>query len=309
MLMLKAAALAVASLAGVQVMTAGVDGDAKAPAATADYTRQIEDWRAKRVERLQAPGGWTSLVGLHWLREGTQTVGSGKGNDVVLAVGPESLGKITQKRGKLRIELDPAAKATVDGKATATATLADDSKGKPTVVAFGTASFYAIERDGKLALRVKDSEAATRKHFAGIDNFPIDASWRVEAKWTPSKGKRTLDIPNVLGTVEKMPVPGEATFTRGGRTYTLLPVLETPDAKDLWFIFADRTSGKQTYGAGRFLYADMPGKDGVVVIDFNKAYNPPCAFTPHATCPLAPPENRLDLEVTAGEKKYAGSGH
>src|SRR5690606_7588738 len=95
MLMLKAAALAVASLAGVQVMTAGVDGDAKAPAATADYTRQIEDWRAKRVERLQAPGGWTSLVGLHWLKEGTQTVGSGKGNDVVLAVGPESLGKIT----------------------------------------------------------------------------------------------------------------------------------------------------------------------------------------------------------------------
>lgn len=309
MLMLKAAALAVASFAGVQVMSSGVDGDTRAPAASADYTRQIEDWRAKRVERLQAPGGWTSLVGLHWLKDGTHSVGSGKDNDVVLAVGPATLGKLTLKRGKVRIELDPAANATIDGKAAKAAKLEDDSKGKPTTVAFGTASFYVIERGGKYALRVKDSEAATRKQFAGIDNFPIDPSWRVEAKWKPSKGARTLDIPNVLGTVEKMPVPGEATFTRNGKTYTLLPVLETPDAKELWFIFADRTSGKQTYGAGRFLYADMPGKDGVVVIDFNKAYNPPCAFTPHATCPLAPPENRLDLEVSAGEKKYAGSGH
>lgn len=309
MLMLKAAALAVASLAGVQVMSAGVDGDAKAPAATSAYTKQIDDWRAKRVERLQAPGGWTSLVGLHWLKDGTQSIGSGKDNDVVLAVGPQTLGKLTLKRGKVRIELDPAANATIDGKAAKAASLNDDSKGKPTTVAFGTASFYVIERGGKYALRVKDSEAATRKHFAGIDNFPVDPSWRVEAKWKPSKAGRTLDIPNVLGTVDKMPVPGEATFSRGGKTYTLLPVLETPDAKELWFIFADRTSGKQTYGAGRFLYADMPGKDGVVVIDFNKAYNPPCAFTPHATCPLAPPENRLDLEVSAGEKKYAGSGH
>lgn len=309
MLMLKAAALAVASFAGVQVMSAGVDGDGKAPAATAAYTRQIEDWRAARVERLQAPGGWTSLVGLHWLKDGPQSVGSGKDNDVVLAVGPKVLGKVTLKRGKARIELDRAATATIDGKPAKAAELRDDSKGKPTTVAFGTASFYVIERGGKYALRVKDSEAATRKHFAGIDGFPIDASWRIEAKWTPSKGKRTLDVPNVLGAVEKMTVPGEATFTRGGKTYKLLPVLETPDAKELWFIFADRTSGKQTYGAGRFLYADMPGKDGKVVIDFNKAYNPPCAFTPHATCPLAPPENRLDLAVTAGEKKYAGSGH
>jgi uncharacterized protein (DUF1684 family) len=308
MLMLKAAALAVASFAGVQVMTAGVEGDANAPAA-AGYASQIEAWRAARVERLQAPGGWTSLVGLHWLKEGTHSVGNGKDNDIVLAVGPKTLGKLTIKRGKVRIELDPASGATIDGKSARVAELQDDSKGKPTTVAFGTAIIYVIERDGEHALRVKDSEAATRKHFAGIDNFPIDPSWRVEAKWTPSKGARTLEIPNVLGTVEKMTVPGEATFTREGKSYTLLPVLETPDAKELWFIFADRTSGKQTYGAGRFLYADMPGKDGKVVIDFNKSYNPPCAFTSHATCPIAPPENRLDLAVAAGEKKYAGSGH
>ena len=118
----------------------------------------------------------------------------------------------------------------------------------------------------------------------------------------------TLDIPTVLGTVDKMPVPGKAVFTRDGKTYELLPVLETADAKELWFIFADRTSGKETYGSGRFLYADMP-KEGKVVIDFNKAYNPPCAFTPYATCPLAPPENRLALPVTAGEKKYRGGHH
>lgn len=308
MLILKAAALAVASFAGVQVMSAGVDGDTS-PAASTEYTRQIEGWRTARVERLKAPGGWTSLVGLHWLEAGTHSIGSGKDNDVVLAVGPATLGKLTLKGGKVRIELDPAANATIDGKSAKAATLKDDSKGEPTTVAFGTASFHVIERGDKLALRVKDSEAPTRKQFAGIDSYPVDPSWRVEAKWTPSKAARTLEIPNVLGTVEKMPVPGEATFTREGKTYTLLPVLETPGAKELWFIFADRTSGKQTYGAGRFLYADMPGKDGKVVIDFNKAYNPPCAFTPHATCPIAPPENRLDLAVTAGEKKYAGSGH
>ena len=307
MLMLKAAALAVASLAGVQVMSAGVDAD-KAPVADAAYVKEIEGWRTARVERLKAPDGWTSLVGLHWLEEGTQSIGSSKDNDVVLAVGPAKLGTLTLKRGKARIELDPAAGATIDGKAARSAQLRDDAGGKPTKVAFGSANFHLIERGGRFALRVKDSEAPTRKQFTGIDMYPIDASWRVQAKWTPSKAPRTLDVPNVLGKVDKMKVPGVATFTRDGKTYTLLPVLETDDAKELFFIFADRTSAKDTYGGGRFLYAKMPDRDGVVVIDFNKAYNPPCAFTPHATCPLAPPENRLDLAVTAGEKRYAGAG-
>ncbi|MFC5487962.1 DUF1684 domain-containing protein [Dokdonella soli] len=275
---------------------------------SADYTKQIETWRAQRVERLKAPNGWLSLIGLHWLKEGRNTVGSAKDNDVVLLKGPTHLGAVDVKDGKATIELDAKADATIDGKKAKSSELLDDSHEKPTTVAFGTASFYLIDRNGKKGLRVKDSNAETRTHFVGIDNFPIDASWRVEAKWEPFTPAHSLEIPTVLGTVDKMTVPGKAVFTHGGKTYELLPVLEEADAKEVWFIFADRTSGKETYGAARFLYADLP-KDGKLVIDFNKAYNPPCAFTPYATCPLAPPENRLDLAVTAGEKKYRGGSH
>ena len=304
MLMLKSAALAAASFAGVQLMSAHVETSTPG----VDYTRQIETWRAQRVERLKAPGGWLSLIGLHWLKDGANSVGSAKGNDIVLAKGPAKLGTITLKDGKATIALDAKSGASVDGKPAQTAELLDDSHENPTTVAFGSASFYVIDRNGKKALRVKDTEAKTRTGFKGIDNFPIDPSWRVEAKFEEFKPAHSLDIPTVLGTVDKMTVPGKVTFTRDGKSYTLLPVLETADAKELWFIFADRTSGKETYGAARFLYADLP-KDGKVTVDFNKAYNPPCAFTPYATCPLAPPENRLDLRVTAGEKKYAGGAH
>ena len=303
MLMLKSAALAAAGFAGVQLMSAHVE-----TSKPADYTQQIESWRAQRVERLKAPGGWLSLIGLHWLKDGANSVGSAKGNDIVLAKGPAKLGTITLKDGKATIALDAKAGATIDGKPAQAAELLDDSHETPTTVAFGSASFYMVDRNGKKALRVKDTEAATRTGFKGIDSFPIDPSWRVEAKFEEFKPAHSLEIPTVLGTVDKMTVPGKVTFTRDGKNYTLLPVLETADAKDLWFIFADRTSGKETYGAARFLYADLP-KDGKVTIDFNKAYNPPCAFTPYATCPLAPPENRLDLRVTAGEKKYAGGAH
>jgi uncharacterized protein (DUF1684 family) len=304
MLMLKSAALVAASFAGVQLMSAHVETSKPA----ADYTRQIEGWRAQRVERLKAPGGWLSLIGLHWLKDGANSVGSAKGNDIVLAKGPAKLGTITLKDGKATIALDAKAGATIDGKPAQAAELLDDAHEHPTTVAFGSASFHVIDRNGKKALRVKDSEAKTRTGFKGIDYFPIDPSWRVEAKFEEFKPAHSLEIPTVLGTVDKMTVPGKVTFTRDGKNYTLLPVLETADAKELWFIFADRTSGKETYGAARFLYADLP-KDGKVTVDFNKAYNPPCAFTPYATCPLAPPENRLDLRVTAGEKKYAGATH
>jgi len=301
--MLKLSLLLAASVAGVQLMSAKVEESKPA----GSYESQIEAWRAQRVERLKAPNGWLSLIGLHWLKEGKNTVGADKGNDIVLAAGPAKLGTITLTKGKATIDLVTGTGATVDGKGQKTAVLLDDTSEKPTTVAFGSASFYVIDRNGKKGLRVKDSNAQTRTHFVGIDYYPIDPKWRVEAKWVEYKPPHTLEIPNVLGQVDKMPVPGKAVFERDGKKYELLPVLEEPDAKELWFIFADKTSAKETYGGGRFLYADMP-KDGKVIIDFNKAYNPPCAFTPHATCPLAPPENRLAIPVTAGEKKYRG-GH
>ncbi|MET0229387.1 MAG: DUF1684 domain-containing protein [Rhodanobacteraceae bacterium] len=272
-----------------------------------NYTKEIEAGRKQRVDRLKAPDGWLSLVGLFWLKEGRNVVGTDKKSDIVLDKGPAHLGDVTLAKGQVSIKLDMHAPATIGHQPLASAVLKDDASGEPTLVSYGTESFYVIDRNGRKGLRVKDTEAPARAGFKGIQYYPIDPKWRVEAKFTPFNPPHTLEIPNVIGQVDKMPVPGKVEFERDGKTYTLLPVLEEPDAKELWFIFADKTSAKETYGGGRFLYSQMP-KDGKVIVDFNKAYNPPCAFSPHATCPLAPQENRLALPVTAGEKKYRGPG-
>lgn len=293
-------------------VAAAILGVATVPATTIDnYKRGIEQWRAGRIERLTAPDGWLSLVALEWLKEGANRIGSAADNDLVLGVGPAHLGVVTLERdGSLRIVLDKDSGATIDGKAVGAATLMDDAHvegdAAPTRVAFGSASFYVIDRDGRKGLRVKDTEAPSRRHFAGIDAFAIDPSWRIEASWVPAPPGETLEMGTAIGTIDKYPVPGKLEFSRDGKHFELLPVIEVPGDAQYFIVFADRTSGKETYGAARFLYVDPP-QDGKVVLDFNKAYNPPCAFTPFATCPLAPPENRLDLRVTAGEKKYAGA--
>lgn len=303
--MLQTGTLVLAGLiaAGVAITGASVSSDSPDV-----YRQSIEAWRSQRVERLKKPDGWLSLIGLHWLKDGKNSVGSARDNNIVLAVGPAKLGTVTLNDGKVTITLDPKSDAQIDGADITMAELHDDSHDKPTTVSFGTASFYLIDRHGKKGLRVKDSEAKARKEFLGIDYFDIDPSWHIDAKWVPFDPPHELEVPTVLGTVEKYPVPGKAVFERDGKTYELLPVIEVPGDKELFLILADRTNGKETYGAARFLYTPMPN-DGKIVLDFNKAYNPPCAFTPHATCPLAPPENRLNLRVTAGEKKYRGVHH
>jgi uncharacterized protein (DUF1684 family) len=273
------------------------------------HEAEITIWRSQRLDRLKAEGGWLSLVGLHWLKDGANSIGSAKGSDVLIASAPAKLGTATLAGGEVTFTLEPGAIAVVGtSDRNKNAVLRDDRSEQPTKVAFGTTSFYVIDRDGKKGLRVKDTEAATRKNFLGLDYFDVAEKWRVEAKWEAFDPPKTLDVPTVLGTVEKYKVPGKAVFERGGKTYEVQPVLETADAKQLFLIFADKTTGKETYGAGRFLYADMPA-NGKIVLDFNKAYNPPCAFTPYATCPLAPPENRINLRIDAGEKKYKGSTH
>nr|WP_239538052.1 DUF1684 domain-containing protein [Dyella mobilis] len=283
------------------------------PAVTPDgYQQSIEQWRTQRVAKLTAPDGWLSLIGLEWLQEGANKVGSASDNDVVLQAGPAHLGVVTlDGAGQVHIKLAQGSDASVDGKAVHEAALIDDvhvaEGASPTTVAFGTASFFVIDRDGRKALRVKDSTAVARQHFQGIDYFPIDPSWRIVADWVPFDPPHDLQMGSVIGTIDTVKVPGKAVFTRDGHTYELLPYQEEPGG-ELFFVLADRTSGHETYGAARFLYAALP-QNGKVVLDFNKAYNPPCAFTSFATCPLAPPENRLDLRITAGEKKYQGSHH
>jgi uncharacterized protein (DUF1684 family) len=274
-----------------------------------DYRQEVEQWRTNRVTRLTAPAGWLSLIGLEWLQPGDNRIGSAADNDIVVGAMPAHLGVASLRAdGRVHLALAADSGALIDGKPLREATLVDDAgEGAPTMVSLGTLSFLAIDREGRKGLRIRDSEAATRRDFAGIDYFPIDPAWRIEATWVPATAGQTLEMGTVIGTTEKYPVPGTARFSRDGKTFEILPVIEVPGDAQYFVVFADRTSGRETYGAARFLYIDPP-KDGKVTLDFNKAYNPPCAFTPFATCPLAPPENRLDLRVTAGEKNYRG-GH
>jgi uncharacterized protein (DUF1684 family) len=282
---------------------------ASAPAARApspDYVHEIDGWRAKREEGLRAPDGWLSVVGLHWLREGTSTIGSAEGSDIRLPLpAPPRVGTIDFTNGKALIHVAPGVTVKSQDEPVAELELHSDKGGKPDVLAIGPVSMYVIERGGRHALRVKNSESAQRRSFRGLEWYPVREDLRIRARFTPYDPPKTIPIANVLNTVEPMASPGYVTFHLGGRELRLDPVLEEPDAKELFFIFKDTTAGKDTYPAGRFLYAEMP-KAGQVVLDFNKAYSPPCAFTSFATCPLPPRQNRLDVRIEAGEKKPAG---
>lgn len=245
-------------------------------------------------------------MGLHWLPAGqAQTLGNGADNDVDLGRGPARLGTLSWKDGRASFSAAADAGAKVAGTAITETPLKPDSSGEPTIVEFGTANFQLIQRGDKYALRVKDSEAPTRKGFTGIRYYDIDPGWRVEARFESYAEPKTIEVATVVGTIEAYPNPGRIVFERDGKTHSLEALVE--DGEEQFFIImADRTSGKETYGMARYLYAGPP-VDGRIVIDFNKAYNPPCAFTAYATCPMPPEGNRLDLYVRAGEMKYDGA--
>ena len=279
---------------------------ARAAESSPAYTKEIETWRSQRVARLTTPEGWLTLVGLHFLNQGENSIGSAQDNDIVLAKGPAHLGKVTLAAdGGLKVTLAADADARIDGKPALAGELKWNGR-RPTIVTAGTLSFFVIDRSGKKALRVKDSESERRTHFLGLDYFPIDPAWRIEAQWVEFEEPRTIPITNMLGLVSPAVIHGKAVFEHEGKKVELIPIDEGP-GEPLFFVISDATSGKETYGACRFLYADAP-VDGKVVLDFNRTENPPCAFTTFATCPLPPKENRLTFPVAAGEKNYRG-GH
>lgn len=262
------------------------------------HTREIELWQKKRAERLLAEDGWLSLVNLQWLNEGENAL-------EIPHEGTKSPGKVVMKNGV--VTLEPAVPMMTGGKPVTTPmVLLDDSqKEGPTVVQLGTMRFQVIKRGPRWALRVKDSQAKTRTEFKGLTYFPIDSKWRVEARYEPYNPMKKIPIVDVTGRTEDSDSPGALVFTVEGKEYRIDPVLEE-GTDDLFIIFRDATSKDETYPAGRYLYAKKPGPDGKVIVDFNKAYNPPCSFTPYATCPLPPLQNRLPFRIEAGEKKYAG---
>ena len=254
----------------------------------ASYQTEIAEWRRHREDNLKRDGGWLTVSGLFWLHEGVNTFGRDAGNEIVLPDGAGRAGAFELKNGKVTVKMDGAERELW-------AESLDAAK-------VGRLSLFVIKRSDKYAIRLKDPESQYRREFHGIAYFPAAVEYKVTAKWVPAAEK--IPILNMVGQTELMESPGYAVFDLHGSPYRLRPVLETPDAKELFYIFRDQTSAKETYGAGRFLYSAMP-RDGQVELDFNKAYNPPCAFTPYATCPLPPQENKLPVRIEAGEKKYA----
>ncbi len=268
-----------------------------------NHKQAIEAWRASRHERLERPSGWLTLVGLEWLKDGESRVGSADNNDIQLSGGPALWGSVFLQDDHLRFVSADTENVSINGESLKEAELIADVEGKPTLIAAGTLNFHVIFRGSSYGLRIKDSQAVALQQFKGVDNYPVQQGWYIDGRFIRADEGATIEITNVLGQVSDSPVFGTFEFERDGKTHSVLGLGEA-ESDSLWFIFADRTSGHGTYGAGRFLYSDGMPENGRLRVDFNKAYNPPCAFNPYSTCPLPPQRNRLDLMVTAGEKDF-----
>jgi uncharacterized protein len=268
----------------------------------------VEQWKARRLASLTSETGWLTLAGLYWLKPGENTFGRAKSNTLVLDNKslPDRAGAFVVKDGKVRFVARKGASVTHEGMPVTDIEMASDLARDTTLLKSGSLTFYLIERVGKLGIRVRDSENPHRRNFTGLQYFPVDDNWVVDARFEPYSPHRKVPIINILGMQEDMDAPGALVFTHAGKEYRLDALLEDPADKELFIMFADGTSGKETYGAGRFMYVPLPSKDGIVRLNFNKAYNPPCAFNTFATCPLPPPQNKLtSVRVEAGEKTYA----
>lgn len=307
------ALLAAVLLAGVTLIpftARAADSETKAPPAVDEaFLKDVEAFRQQRNDGLKKPESWLSLVGLFWLQEGDNRFGSGAENRVIFPEGsaPEVAGTFVRQGDKVSVVAAAGSGLSSGGQPVTRLDLALDADEKgPTRLELGSLRFFVIKRGDRLGVRVKDTNSPLLKNFHGLDTYPIRADWRFEARFEPYVPVKKVPVPNVLGQVDDISSAGAVVFDFGGKTYRLDGLGEPGEGLSL--IFADDTNGKETYGAGRFLDTDPP-KDGKVVVDFNKAYNPPCAFTAFATCPLPPKQNRLPLRVEAGEKNFAGGPH
>lgn len=272
--------------------------------AQTDYVKAIEKWRSDEEADLKKENGWLSVSGLFWLKEGINTVGVGRDFDVRLTDNFKGgkFGEIELKNGVATLKVAEGLETQSDGNSISTTIqLVSDEKGKPTEIRTGSQTFYLIKREDRFGIRLKDSNSKARLGFKGMHWFAIDESYNVTARFEALPEPKEVMIPNVLGGHFKMKSPGTLKFALKGKEYSLVPVDEG-DGK-LFIIFRDESNRNETYSAGRFLYTDKP-VNGQAVLDFNKAQNPPCAFTHFATCPLPPPQNNLDVEIKAGEKRY-----
>ena len=294
----RAAAVIVALTAAMTLRIAAAEN-------SQDEHTRIADWHAKRLASLTGETGWLTPIALYWLKDGENSFGRAADrafslDDAALAA---DTGAFVLTNGRVRYVAHASKAMTYLGKPVASLDLASDADAKPTELVAGSLHFMLIQRAGHLGIRVRDSVSPNRLQFKGLEYFPVRPDWDIHAHFEPYVPEHRIPIVNILGMTEDMISPGAIVFERGGRSWRLDAILEAPGDRKLFVMFSDATSGKQTYGAGRFLYVELPKADRIEV-DFNEAFNPPCAFTDFATCPLPPQQNRLALAIEAGELKY-----
>lgn len=287
------------------LLTAGCDR--AVPAADPAYLQEIHQWQEARLASLKKPTGWLSLAGLFWLKEGSNSFGSGSGNDLIFPQDgtPEKIGRFVLENGEVMVYINPAVEVYYDSIPVNEMKVFAPEIKTPVILTHGSLSWFVIQRGSEIGVRLRDAQNPAIAALENIATYPIDPRWRVRATLEPYDPPRKIPVENVLGMTTEEPCPGKLVFELGGQTCSL-DAVEAGD--ELFIIFSDQTNGRETYGAGRYLYTATPGEDGTVILDFNKAYNPPCAYTAYATCPLPPSQNRLPLAVTAGEK-FDGEGH
>jgi len=274
---------------------------AQAPPADQAYASEIRQWRSEREGALKTDDGWLTLVGLFWLQEGANCAGADPACRIALAgtSAPAKIGDFVYASGTVTFRPAAGVDVRINGKPAGVQVLSSQPI-RYDKITIGTVTMFVIKRGQRCGVRVRDANSQARRDFRGVQWFPIDPAYRVTARFVAHPKPTSIMIANVLGDVDPWPSPGYAEFALGGRQYRLHAVLDGPNAQDLFFVFRDLTTGKDTYPGGRFLYASMPA-NGQVVLDFNKAHSPPCAFTPYATCPLPPKENALAVRIAAGE--------
>ncbi len=273
------------------------------------YAKEIDQWHTERIDEVKSDNGWLNLAGLYWLKEGINTFGSDESNDIVFPAGKIDgrAGYFLVKNGVVEIHALPDAKILIDSSVVSDKIIFHPDSTTHAQLAHGSLRWFIIKRDDQVGIRLRDMESKALAEFTGIDRYEVDPAWRIEAKAEIPETPKRISITNVLGQTTDQISPGTIVFTVNDQTYRLDALDEGTGE---WFIiFGDSTNTKETYPAGRYLYVKLPDAAGNTIIDFNKSYNPPCAFTPFATCPLPPAQNVLPLSIRAGEKLFKGYSH
>ena len=272
------------------------------------YVKSIKDFHSQRIERLKKPDGWLSLVGLYWLKDGENSFGSSKSNEIIFPeeLASSELGVFTLIDSVVTVKIKDDVKVYCNDTLVTTVIMHNDLTNNPTILKHGSLSWYVIKRGDRFGIRLKDSEATLLKEFSDIEMFKIDSTWHIPANFIEYKTPKEVLTPTAIGTLEKSIVFGKLEFTIINQLFSLEPSVSNAG---YFIVFGDKSNGEETYGAGRFLFIEKPDSSEHLYIDFNKAYNPPCVFSKYATCPLPRKENNINIKILAGEKNFHSEYH